>query len=89
MASGDCVAVAQVTVDARALGDALAQKTYDTHASSERVALKELLSTLPLDGELIQADALQTTQAFFGGSWSREPTSSSQSRVTGRFSTGR
>jgi hypothetical protein len=31
--------VAQVTVYARALGVALAQKSYDTHASSERAAL--------------------------------------------------
>ena len=69
--------VAQVTVFARALGVALAQKTYDTHESSERAALKELLSTLDLEGVLIQADALHTTQAFFDGAWSRGPTSSS------------
>ena len=31
--------VAQVTVYARALGVALAQKAYDTHESSERAAL--------------------------------------------------
>ena len=68
--------VAQVTVFARALGVALAQKTYDTHESSERTALKELLSTLELDGVLIQADALHTTQAFFDGAWSRGPTCS-------------
>ncbi|QNI71047.1 ISAs1 family transposase [Cyanobium sp. NS01] len=55
--------VAQVTVYARALGVALAQKTYDTHESSERAALKELLSTLELDGVLIQADC-QATSAF-------------------------
>jgi hypothetical protein len=69
--------VAQVTVYARALGVALAQTTYDTHESSERAALKELLSTLELDGVLIQADALHTTQPFFDGAWSRGPTSSS------------
>ena len=40
--------VAQVTVYARALGVALAQKAYDTHESSERAALKELLSGLGL-----------------------------------------
>ena len=40
--------VAQVTVYARALGVALAQTTYDTGESSERAALKELLSTLDL-----------------------------------------
>jgi len=63
--------VAQVTVYARALGVALAQTTYDTHESSEKAALKELLSTLDLNGVLIQADALHTTQAFFAGAWSR------------------
>jgi len=68
--------VAQVTLYARALGVALAQKTYDTHESSERSALRELLSTMKLDGVLIQADALHTTQAFFDGAWSRGPTSS-------------
>ena len=67
--------VAQVTVYARALGVALDQKTYDTHESSEKAALKELLSSLVLDGVLIQADALHTTQAFFTGAWSRGPTS--------------
>ena len=63
--------VAQFTVYARALGVALAQKTYDTHASSERAALKELLSTMDLDGKLILADALHTTRPFFSGAWSR------------------
>ena len=66
--------VAQVTVYARALGVALAQKSYDTHASSERTALKELLSTMDLDGKLIQADALHTNRSFFNGAWSRGPT---------------
>ena len=66
--------VAQVTVYARALGVALAQATYDTHDSSEKAALKELLSSLDLNGVLIQADALHTTQAFFAGAWSRGPT---------------
>ncbi|MCS5700725.1 hypothetical protein NZK32_16910 [Cyanobium sp. FGCU-52] len=41
--------VAEVTVYARVLGVALAQKAYDTRESSERAALKELLSTLDLD----------------------------------------
>lgn len=68
--------VAQVTVYARALGVALAQKTYDTHESSERAALKELLSGLDLDGVLIQADALHTTQSFFDGASPRGPTCS-------------
>jgi predicted transposase YbfD/YdcC len=46
---------------------ALAQKAYDTHDSSERAALKELLSVLELEGVVIQADALHTTQSFFDG----------------------
>ena len=66
--------VAQVSVYARALGVALAQTTYDTGESSERAALKELLSTLELEGVLIQADALHTTRPFFSGAWSRGPT---------------
>ena len=36
--------VAQVTFYARALGVALIQKGYDTHESSERAVLKELLA---------------------------------------------
>lgn len=68
--------VAQVTVYARALGVALAQKSYDTHESSERAALKELLSMMKLDGVLIQADALHTTRDFFAGASTRAPTSS-------------
>ena len=68
--------VAQVTVYARALGIALAQKAYDTHESSERAALKELLSSLDLNGVLIQADALHTTQSFFAGASPRGPTCS-------------
>ena len=68
--------VAQVTVYARALGVALAQKSYDTGESSERAALQELLSTLDLDGVLIQADALHTTRPFFSGARSRAPTCS-------------
>jgi hypothetical protein len=35
--------VAQVTVYARALGVALAQKAHDTHESCEKAVLKELL----------------------------------------------
>ena len=66
--------VAQVSVYARALGVALAQKSYDTHASSERAALKELLSTMALDAKLIQANALHTNRPFFSGAWSRGPT---------------
>ena len=66
--------VAQVTVYARALGVALAQKAYDTHETSERAALKELLSGLELEGVVIQADALHTTQSFFDGASPRGPT---------------
>ena len=62
--------MAQVTVYARVLGVALAQTTYDTHESSEKAALKQLLSTHDLNGVLIQANALHTTQAFFPGAWS-------------------
>ena len=68
--------VAQVTLYARALGVALAQKAYDTSESSERAALKELLASLDLEGVLIQADALHTTQAFFTGASPRGPTCS-------------
>jgi hypothetical protein len=62
-------------VYARVLGVALAQKSYDTHESSERTALKELLSTMDLEGKLIQAEALHTTQVFFSGVSSRAPMS--------------
>ncbi|MCX5931321.1 MAG: ISAs1 family transposase [Cyanobacteria bacterium] len=68
--------VAQVTVYARALGVALAQKAYDTGESSERAALKELLASLDLEGVLIQVDALHTTQAFFTDASPRGATSS-------------
>jgi hypothetical protein len=63
-------------VYARALGVALAPKAYDSHESSERAALKELLSSLNLDGVLIQADALHPTQSFFAGASARGPTCS-------------
>ena len=66
--------VAQVTVYARALGVALAPKAYDTHESSERAALKELLSGLELEGVVIHANALHTTQSFFDGASPRGPT---------------
>ena len=68
--------VAQVMVYARALGVALVQKAYVTGESSERKVLKELLSTLDLEGVLIQADALHTTQSFFAGASPRGPTCS-------------
>ena len=66
--------VAQVTVYAQALGVALAQTTYDSVESSERVALKMLLSNLELVGVLIPADALHSTRPFFNGAWSSGPT---------------
>ena len=68
--------VAQVTVFTRDLGVALAQKTYDTGESSERAALKELLSTLDLEGVLIQADALHTSPAFFNAPLKKAPSCS-------------
>ena len=77
--------VAKVTVYARALGVALAQKIYDTGESSKRAALKELLSMLDLDGVLIQAVAaafsagvaLHTTRPFFSGAESSRSACSS------------
>jgi hypothetical protein len=63
--------VAQVTLYTRALGVAMAQKSYDTHETSERSALHELLSTIEPEGVLIQADALHTTRPFFSGAWTR------------------
>ncbi len=67
---------AQVTFYAWALGVALAQKDCDTHKSSECAALQERLSSLDLEGVLIQADAIQRTQTFFAGISPREKTSS-------------
>jgi hypothetical protein len=60
-------------VYARVLGVALAQKIYDTHESSERAALKELLSTMDLEENLIQADDLHTKRVFLAGISSRAP----------------
>ena len=67
---------------ARALGVAMAQKTYDTHESSERAAHKELLSSLDLEGVLIQADALHKTQSFFAGATPAEKTASTPRGLT-------
>lgn len=64
----------QVTLYARELGVAIAQTSFDTGESHERAALKALLSTLELDGVLIQADALHTSPAFFDSPPSRAPT---------------
>ena len=53
-----------------------AQTSYDTGDSHERAALKELLSTLDLNGVLIQADALHTSPSFFSSQQNRGPTCS-------------
>jgi hypothetical protein len=55
--------VTQITLYARELGVAIAQTSFDTGESNERAALKSLLSTLGLEGVLIQADALHTSPA--------------------------
>jgi hypothetical protein len=68
--------IAQVTLYSKALGAAIAQATYDTRENHERAVLRELLSTMDLEGVLIQADALHTQKPFFGSSRSRGPTSS-------------
>ena len=68
--------VTQVTLYARELGVAIAQTSFDTGESHEQAALKALLSTLELDGVLIQADALHTSPAFFSSPRSRAPTCS-------------
>ncbi|MFM7547704.1 MAG: ISAs1 family transposase [Cyanobacteriota bacterium] len=68
--------VTQVTLYARDLGVAIAQTSYDTGDSHERAALKELLSTLDLNGVLIQADALHTSPSFFSSQQNRGPTCS-------------
>ena len=63
-----------MTLYARELGVAIAQTSFDTGDFHERAALKALLSTLELDGLLIQADALHTSPAFFNSPPSRAPT---------------
>ena len=68
--------VIQITLYARELGVAIAQTSFDTGESHERVALKTLLSPLELEGVLIQADALHTSPAFFNSLPSRAPTCS-------------
>ena len=68
--------IAQVTLYSKALVAAIAQATYDTRENHERAVLRELLSTMDLEGVLIQADALHTQKPFFGSSRSRGPTSS-------------
>jgi hypothetical protein len=56
--------VTQVRLYARELGVAIALTSFDTGKSHERAALKALLSTLELEGVLIQADALHASPAF-------------------------
>jgi hypothetical protein len=68
--------VTQVTLYARELGVAIAQTSFDTGESHVCAALKALLSTLELDGVLIQADALHTSPSFFNSPLSRAPTCS-------------
>lgn len=57
-------------------GAFIAQETFDTRENHKRAVLRELLSTMDLEGVLIQADALHTQKPFFGSSRSRGPTSS-------------
>jgi hypothetical protein len=78
MAAEDCSnrSVAHVSDYDRALGLALAQTTYESGESNERAALNEPLSTLDVEGVLIQADALHTTPPFFSCAWRRGPTCS-------------
>jgi hypothetical protein len=56
--------VTQVTLYARELGVAIPQTLFDTCESHESAALQTLLSTLELEGVMIQADALHTRQRF-------------------------
>ena len=67
--------IAQVTLYSKALGAAIAQATYDIRENHERAVLRELLSSMDLEGVLIQADTLHTQKPFFGSSRSRGPTS--------------
>jgi hypothetical protein len=72
----DFVYISRVTLYSKALGAAIAQATHDTRANHERAVLRELLSTMNLEGILIQSDALHTQKPFFGSSRSGGPTSS-------------
>ncbi len=73
---GDSAFIAQVTLYSAALGVAIAQACYATGDNHERAMLQKLLGELDLEGVLLQADALNTQQAFVGSSQSRGPTSS-------------
>ena len=55
-------------------GAFIAQETFDTRENHKRAVLRELLSTMDLEGVLIQADALHTQKPIFGSSRSRGPT---------------
>ena len=65
-----------VSADQAALADLISFLKSIRDRRGERAALKELLSTLDLDGVLIQADALHSTRPFFNGARSRAPTCS-------------
>jgi hypothetical protein len=72
---GGSAFIAQVTLYSKALKAAIAQATYDTRENHEHMVLRELLSSMDLEGIVIQADALHTQKPFFGSSRSRGPTS--------------
>lgn len=74
-AGGGSAFIAQVTLYSKALKAAIAQATYDSRDNHEHMVLRELLSSMDLEGIVIQADALHTQKPFFGSSRSRGPTS--------------
>jgi hypothetical protein len=74
-AGGGSAFIAQVTLYSKALKSAIAQTTYDTRENHEHMVLRELLSSMDLEGIVIQADALHTQKPFFRSSRSRGPTS--------------
>ena len=61
-----------MTLYSKALGAAIAQATYDTRENHERAVLRELLSTMDLEGVLIQADALHTQKPFLSNTLYRK-----------------
>jgi hypothetical protein len=73
---GGSAFIAQVRLYSAALGVAIAQACYTTGENHELAVLQKVLGELDLEGVLIQADALNTQQAFIGSSRSRGPTSS-------------
>jgi hypothetical protein len=56
--------ITQFTLYARGLGVSIAQTSFDTGESHARSALNNVLTTLVLDGILIQADALHIRRRF-------------------------